>query len=146
MAQPLVQPYLMFAGRCQEALDFYTAAIGAQVEMVMHFNESPDPVPAGMLPPGFEKKVMHSSFRVGQSVIMASDGCDPVAGFRGITLSITVGTEAEADKLFNALVEGGKVTMPLTKTFWSPRFGMLTDKFGLDWMISLPPVECGPGE
>ena len=133
-----IQPYLFFGGRCEEALAFYTSAIGAQVEGMMRFSESPDPMPAGMLAPGFEKKVMHSSFRVGSSTIMASDGCDATPKFGGFSLSITVPTAAEADRVFEALSAGGSVTMPLGKTFWSPRFGMLTDKFGIGWMVIVP--------
>jgi PhnB protein len=143
MPQNFVRPYLFFPGNCEEAIEFYRTAIGAEVEMTMRFSESPDPHPPGMIPPGAENKIMHTSFRVGDSVIMASDGAicggHPVKGFEGFSLSIGVATEAEADQLFNALSAGGKVNMPLAKTFWSPRFGMLTDKFGIDWMISVTP-------
>jgi PhnB protein len=135
----LVQPYLMFGGRCEEALAFYRTAIGAQVDMVMKFKDSPEPPPPGVLAPGFENKVMHSSFRVGGSTVMASDGCHHGSKFDGFSLSLSVQTEAEADRAFAALAEGGKVTMPLAKTFWSPRFGMLTDRFGLGWMIIVAP-------
>lgn len=137
-AGPLVQPYLMFGGKCEEALAFYRAAIGAEVDMVMRFSQSPDPVPPGMLQAGFENKVMHSSFRVGSTTVMASDGCHEGIKFEGFSLSLTVSTIAEADKAFNALSDGGKVTMPLTKTFWSPRFGMLVDRFGVAWMVMVP--------
>lgn len=132
-----IEPYLMFGGRCDEALGFYTHAVGAKVEMVMRYSESPEPIPEGMLPPGFENKVMHSSFMVGQTRVMASDGCSQEINFSGVTLSLTVDDEAGADEAFNALADGGKVTMPLTKTFWCERFGMLTDRFGLDWMVSV---------
>ncbi|MBC7772726.1 MAG: VOC family protein [Pyrinomonadaceae bacterium] len=133
----VVQPYLFFGGRCEEALAFYHSAIGATVEMVMHFNESPEPVPAEMLAPGFENKVMHASFRVGETTLMASDGCQAGQAFGGFSLSLSVASEAEADRVFAALAEGGKVEMPLGKTFWSPRFGMLTDRFGIGWMVSV---------
>lgn len=139
MSKPTVEPYLTFGGRCEEALEFYKQAIGAKVEMVMRFDECPDPMPEGMLAPGFEKKVMHSSFWVGNSMIMASDGCNPSSKFEGFSLSISVKDEAEADKVFAALSEGGKVTMPLEKTFWSPRFGMLDDRFGVSWMVNVVP-------
>jgi PhnB protein len=135
----LIQSYLFFNGRCEEAVEFYKKAIGAQVQMMMRYNESPEPMPPGQIPAGFEKKIMHCSFRVGESVLMASDGCE--AGepkFEGFTLSITVPTEAQADRVFAALSEGGKVEMPLMKTFWSPKFGMLRDKFGLGWMVTVP--------
>ncbi|WP_020562275.1 VOC family protein [Methylosarcina fibrata] len=135
MSNLLVQPYLTFGGRCQEALEFYRTALGAQVEMVMRFKDSPEPPPPGVLQPGFENKVMHSSFRIGNTTIMASDGCQEGSAFSGFALSLTVPTEAEADRAFAALADGGQVKMPLAKTFWSPRFGMLTDRFGVDWMV-----------
>jgi PhnB protein len=137
MNTPMVEPYLFFGGRCEEALQFYTQALGAKVDMMMRYNESPQPPPPGMVPPGFEKKVMHASFRIGGSRLMASDGCSEGAKFEGFSMAISVGTEPEADRAFNALAEGGQIKMPLTKTFWSPRFGMLTDKFGIGWMVSV---------
>ncbi len=134
----VVQPYLFFNGRCDEAVEFYKKALGAEVLMTMRYKESPEPPPPGMVPPGFENKIMHTSFRVGQTVVMASDGCSTDgAKFEGFSLSIAVSTPAEVDQLFNALAEGGKIGMPLAKTFWSPRFGMVTDKFGVGWMISV---------
>lgn len=138
MPDTLVQPYLFFGGRCEEALDFYRTALGAQVEMLMRFNESPQPAPPGMLQPGFENKVMHSSFRIGSTTVMASDGCDDKSSFSGFSLTLSVPTEAEADRAFAALADGGKVGMPLSKTFWSPRYGMLTDRFGISWMVMVP--------
>lgn len=134
----LVQPYLFFGGRCEEALEFYHKAIGAQVDMLMRYKESPEQPPAGMLAEGFENKVMHTSFRVGATTIMASDGCSPEDGnFNGFMLSLTVPEEADADRVFRALSDGGNVKMPLCKTFWSPKFGMLSDRFGLGWMITV---------
>jgi PhnB protein len=137
MTFPLVQPYVFFGGRCEEALAFYKDAIGARVGMVMKFKDSPEPPPPGTLQPGFENKVMHSELFIGGSMIMASDGCGEEGGFQGFSLSLAVANEAEADKAFAALSKGGKVTMPLGKTFWSPRFGMVTDKFGMGWMVSV---------
>jgi PhnB protein len=137
MNTPRIEPYISFGGRCEEALDFYKKAIGAKVEMAMRFGESPEPMPAGALPPGFETKIMHSSFLVGNSRVMASDGCGPGTPITGVSLSISVADEPAADKAFNALAQGGQVTMPLAKTFWSPKFGMVTDKFGLNWMVSV---------
>ncbi|HET6426269.1 MAG TPA: VOC family protein [Planctomycetaceae bacterium] len=131
-------PYLTFSGRCEEALEFYKKALGAQVEMAMRFNESPDPPPPGILEPGFEKNIMHASFVIGDLRVMASDGCDSNSKFDGFNLALTVSTEAEADKYFNALADGGQVSMPLGKTFWSPRFGMVKDRFGVHWMIMVP--------
>jgi PhnB protein len=135
----VVNPYLFFGGRCEEALAFYRTAIGAQVDAVMKFSDSPQPPPPGVLAPGFENKVMHSSFRVGGSTLMASDGCHEGAKHEGFSLSLTVPTEAEADRAFGALAAGGQVKMPLAKTFWSSRFGMVTDKFGIDWMVIVMP-------
>jgi PhnB protein len=133
-----IQPYLFFDGRCEEALEFYKSALGAKVEMMMRFKDNPDPQP-GMCAPGSENKVMHAAFHVGESLVMASDG---MAGgkpeFKGFSLSVNANDEAHADKLFSALGKGGKVTMPMSKTFFSPRFGMVTDKFGVGWMVIVP--------
>ena len=143
MKNVLIQPYLFFGGRCQEALDFYAKAVGAKVEFLMLHKDSPQPPPPGMLKPGFENKVMHVTFTIGDNALMASDGCEPGATYNGFSLALTVATEADEEKAFAALGEGGKVNMPLAKTFWSPRFGMITDRFGIEWMIS---VKSGYGE
>jgi len=137
MNTAFIQPYLFFNGCCEEALEFYKSALGAQPEMLMRYKESPDAPPPGMVPAGWENKVMHTSFRVGSTTIMASDGCSPDPGFRGFSLSLSLPTEAEAQRCFAALGEGGKVAMPLGKTFWSPCFGMVTDRFGLGWMVTV---------
>lgn len=137
MSKTTIQPYLFFGGRCDEALVFYQTALGAEVEMVMRYKDSPEAPPPGTVPEGWESKVMHASFRIGESVIMASDGCEKTSGFEGFSLSFSVATEEEADRAFNALAEGGNVTMPLAKTFWSPRFGMVTDRFGIGWMVNV---------
>lgn len=137
MPNTLVQPYLFFGGRCEEALAFYRTALGAEVNMLMLHKDSPEPPPPGMLQPGFENKVMHAEFRIAGSTLMASDGCGGDVSFSGFSLSLSVPTEAEADRLFAALADGGQVQMPLGKTFWSPRFGMLTDRFGIHWMINV---------
>jgi len=139
MTTTLIQPYLFFGGRCEEALEFYRSALGAQVSILMRYKESPEPPVPGMLPPGFENKIMHATFHIGGTTLMASDGCEEGAKFGGFNLSLAVPNEAEADRAFAALANGGQVKMPLAKTFWSPRFGMLTDRFGLDWMISVMP-------
>ena len=129
----LVQPYLNFEGRCDEALDFYKKAIGAKVGVLMRWKDSPD---KSMSNPGNENKVLHSQFQVGDTTIMASDGrCSGKPNFHGIALSISASSEAEAEKIFNELAEGGQVQMPLAKTFFSPKFGMLADKFGVGWMV-----------
>lgn len=133
-----ISTYLFFSGRCDEALQFYTQALGAKIEMVMRFNESPDPVPEGMLQAGFENKIMHASFHIGETRVMASDGCDDNSKFDGFRMVFTTSSEAEAHKAFNALADGGNVQMPLSKTFWSPCYGMVTDKFNVGWMVMVP--------
>ena len=122
-----------------EAIEFYKGALGAKVDLMMRFKDSPEPVPPGMCAPGSDDKVMHAALRIGDTVVMASDG---MAGgkpeFKGFSLSVNAANEAEADKVFGALGKGGKVVMPLGKTFYSPRFGMVTDKFGVGWMVIVP--------
>lgn len=133
-----IQPYLFFGGRCEEALEFYRSTLGAEMEIVMRFKDSPEPHPEGMVPPGFDDKILHATFRVGGSTIMASDGCGSNSGFEGFSLSLTLPDAGDAERVFDALSEGGQVPMPLAKTFWSPLFGMVTDRFGVNWMITLP--------
>ncbi len=129
------QPYLFFGGRCEEAMELYGKVLGAQVLMKMRFNESPQPPPPGFLEDGFETKIMHSSIKIGDTTIMASDGCDSRSSFEGFRLAYQTKTTEQAEKAFAGLSEGGKVDMPLTKTFWSPLYGQVTDKFGLGWMV-----------
>jgi len=136
-----VQPYLFFDGRCEEAIEFYKKALGAEVLMLMRFSDSPDPPPPGMVPPGSENKIMHSAMRIGETEVMASDGhCMGKAAFQGVSLSVSASSEAEADRLFNALADGGQVQMPIGKTFFSPRFGMVADRFGVSWMVVTTPT------
>lgn len=130
-----VQPYLFFDGRCEEAVAFYRRALGAEVTSVMRFKEMPNPQP-GMIPPGSEDKVMHLSLRIGDTTILASDGrCHGQPSFQGVALTLTVPDDAKAEQFFNALADGGRVQMPLSKTFFSSRFGMAADRFGVSWMI-----------
>ncbi len=132
----MIEPYLFFEGRCEEALAFYRQALDAEVTMLMRYKDSPEPHPPGMLPAGSEDKIMHANVRIGESVVMVSDGmCSGQAAFQGFSLSISAASEAEAKTLFAALAEGGEVRMPLGKTFFSPCFGMLKDRFGLGWMV-----------
>jgi PhnB protein len=127
-----VQPYLFFNGRCEEAIDFY---------MLMRFSDAPEPPPADKMPPGSGNKVMHACLRIGETEVMASDGmCSGKAAFEGVSLSLQVPNEAEADRLFNALGEGGQVQMPIGKTFFSPRFGVVADRFGVSWMVVTTPA------
>lgn len=137
-----VEPYLMFAGRCEEALAFYQRAIGAKPQLVLRFKDSPEP-PLMPLPADWDDKIMHCGFQVGDTLVMASDGMsDQAQPFTGITLSITADDEAQARRCFDALAEGGSVFMPMGKTFWSPCFGMCSDRFGVSWMVGLdaPPA------
>lgn len=137
MKTKTIQPYLFFGGACEDALEFYKSAIGAEVDELIRFNESPEPHPEGMLPDGWGDKIMHTSFKVGEALVMASDGCGEAGNFEGFSLSIALTDKDEAESLFSRLSQGGKVTMPLSQTFWSPCFGMLEDKFGVGWMINV---------
>ncbi len=137
-----VQPYLFFNGRCEEAIDFYKRTLGAQVEMLMRFKDGPPPPPeseqcaGGAASPDM---VMHACFKVGEASIMASDGMGTGAlDFKGFSLSVTAGSEAEAEKLFAALGDNGQVQMPMAETFFAHRFGMVADKFGVSWMVIHP--------
>ena len=138
-----VQPYLFFDGRCEEAIEFYKKALGAEVEMLMRWKDSPEPPQPGMCAPGSENKVMHACFKIGETSVMASDGrCEgnpSFQSFQGFSLSISVPKEPEAERLFATLAEGGQVQMPLGKTFFSPRFGMVADRFGVSWMVVVMP-------
>jgi len=135
----LVQAYLNFDGRCEEALNFYKKALGAEVTMLMRMNESPEPPKPGLVAPGSADKVLHAAFRIGETMLLASDCyCSGKPVFQGISLTITARDEAEANRLFAALSDGGQVTAPLSKTFFSPRFGMVTDRFGVAWMVLVP--------
>ena len=131
-----IQPYLFFDGRAEEAIEFYKRALGAEVTALLRFKDSPEPAQPGMTPPGSEDKVMHASFRVGETTVMASDGrCQGQPSFKGFALVVTARDEGEADRLFGVLGEGGQVQMPLAKTFFSPQFGMVADRFGVSWMV-----------
>jgi PhnB protein len=135
-----IQPYLFFEGRCEEAIEFYQRAVGAKVEMILRNKEAPEAPPPGRLPPGSENKVLHAAFRIGDSTILASDGGNSgQQSYQGFALSLTVANEAEADKCFGALSEKGQVQVPLGKTFFSPRFGMVVDRFGVLWMVYVAP-------
>jgi len=128
-----VQPYLFFDGRCEEAIEFYRRTLGAKVEALLPFKDNPEPA---MNPPDAGDKVMHASFRIGDSTIMASDGrCQGKPSFQGFSLALTAADDAEAERLFAALAEGGQVQMPLGKTFFASRFGVVADRFGVSWMI-----------
>lgn len=139
MPKTLVQPYLFFGGRCEEAVEFYRTALGAEVTMMMRFKESPESRPGCEPDPAWQEKIMHCSFKIGETTVMASDGMEERGSFDGFSLSLGVPDEAAAQSAFAALAEGGEVRMPMSKTFWSPAFGMLTDRFGVGWMVSVEP-------
>jgi PhnB protein len=131
-----VEPYLFFDGRCEEALEFYRTKLGAEVTALMRFKESPEPHQPGMIPPGAENKVMHANLRIGSTTMMASDGrCQGQPNFQGFALTLAAQSDTDAERLFAALGDGGKVQMPLTKTFFASSFGMVADRFGVSWMV-----------
>ncbi len=135
-----VSPYLFFEGRCEEALEFYKKAVGAEVTFLHRYKDSPEPLPPGAVAPGWENKIMHATFTIGQSTLHASDGRgQEQCTYHGFKLSLTVPTPAEAERRFSALAGQGQVEMPLSKTFFSPSFGMLTDRFGIEWMVYVAP-------
>lgn len=134
-----IQPYLFFEGRCEEALMFYRDVLGAEITQLMRYSDSPAPPPPGMLPPGSENRIMHASMRIGDSTVMVSDGnCSGTTGFNGFSLALNAASDAEAERLFAALADGGQIRMPMAPTFFSSRFGMLADRYGLGWMVLVP--------
>lgn len=135
-----IEPYLFFEGRCDEAIEFYRRALGAEVTMLMRFKDNPAPPAPGTCAPGSGDKVMHANLRIGNTVVMASDGrCQGAPSFQGFALSLAVPDDAAAERAFAALADRGQVRMPLGKTFFSSRFGMVTDRFGVSWMIIVTP-------
>jgi PhnB protein len=141
MRKANVQAYLFFNGQCEQALDFYTTALHAKVGGVMRYSESPDPLPPEMNKPEFANRIMHSEFKVGSITVMASDDCSTrTVKHEGIKLALSVPTEADATRVFKNLSEKGTIDMPLTPTFWSPNFGMVTDPFGIGWMVMVQPA------
>ena len=135
-----IQPYLFLDGRCEEAAEFYRAALGAEVQMLMRFTDSPEPHQPGMVRPGSEDKVMHMRMRIGETTVLASDGrCGGQPNFEGFALSVTVTDGAEAERVFSALSLGGTVQMAMARTFFSSHFGMVSDRFGIMWMVYVGP-------
>jgi len=133
-----IQPYLIFDGRAEEAAAFYEKALGAQIQMLMRYKDSPLAPPADMMPPGWTAKVMHMALKIGDAIVFGSDGDGEETGFKGFSLSYGAKTIDEAERVFAALAEGGETQMRLTKTFFSPAFGTLTDRFGVPWMVVVP--------
>ena len=131
-----LQPYLFFDGRCEEALDFYKQALGAEVQMLMRWKDNPS---QEMTPPGQGEKVMHAHLKIGDAELLASDGrCEGKPSFQGFALSYTAKDDGEAKRRFDALSQGGQVQMPLGKTFFASSFGMVADRFGVSWMVYVP--------
>lgn len=144
-----VQAYLTFDGRCEEAIEFYRTALGADVVMLMRFKDAPAGGPGeegcagGPAPDG--NKIMHSALRIGETIILASDGMSSGRpSFQGFSLALSPSDDAEAERLFKALSEGGQAQMPLAKTFFASSFGMVADKFGVSWMIVVAPITEAP--
>jgi PhnB protein len=134
-----VQPYLFFDGRCEEAIEFYKTALGAKVKAMMRFKDMPDPDEHGTIPPNSGDKIMHASLRIGETEVMASDGnCQGRPAFQGFSLSLNLDSEGEAERVFDTLAKGGQVQMQLARTFFALRFGMVTDRFGVPWMVHVP--------
>jgi PhnB protein len=141
-----VQTYLFLEGFCEEAIQFYVRELGAKVQMMMRYKESPEPPQPGMCPPNSGDKIMHASLQIGETTLLMSDGrCSGRTHLLGFALSLAVSSTGEADRLFAALCNGGNIVMPLTKTFFSERFGMVTDKFGVMWMVIIPQHKIGAG-
>lgn len=135
--KPIVEPYLFFAGKCEAALEYYRQHLGAEIGMIMRYGQSPEP-PQCPLPEGWDDKIMHASFTIGASRLMGSDGMKDQMPADGHCMSLTMPDEAEARRVFAALADGGEAFMPIGKTFWSPCFGMVTDRFGIHWMVTVP--------
>ncbi len=134
-----IQPYLYFEGRAEEAAGFYQKVFGAELQMLMRYKDSPDPFPEGMIPPGAENKIMHMSMKIGDSIVLGSDGhCSGALAFQGFSLTYLAKDVGDADRAFEALSDGGAVRMPLSKTFFAPRFGMVADRFGVLWNVIVP--------
>lgn len=134
-----IEPYLFFNGRCEEAINFYKEALGAEVTMLMRISESPQAHPAGTLPPGSDNKIMHAALQIGDTIVMMSDGrCAGELNFQGVTLSLGVSDTAQAERYFSALSHGGTINMPLERTFYAALFGMVSDRFGVPWMVNAP--------
>ncbi len=139
MKNSIVQPYVFFDGKCEEAIEFYKKALGANVVLLMRFNDSPESPPPGCAPAD-SNKIMHAQFQIGETIIMAADGrATGNPKFEGFALSLSMPNEADVERAFNALANGGKIEMPLAKTFFSARFGMVEDKFGVFWMVLVTP-------
>lgn len=131
-----IQPYLNFDGRCEEAINFYKSAVGAKVNMMMRFSDSPEPLDPKMVPPGNESKIMHASFQIGDTVINGADcASQGRPNFEGISLTLNAASDAEAERVFNGLAEGGKIQQPLIKTFFASSWGVLVDRIGVSWMV-----------
>jgi PhnB protein len=132
-----IEPYLFFEGRTEEALEFYKTRLGAKVEFLMRYKDNPDPKHN---PPNSGEKVMHSCFRIGDAQVMASDGnCTGKPSFQGFSLTFNAADEADAKRRFNALADGGQVNLPLSETFFARSFGMVADRFGVNWMVMAGP-------
>jgi PhnB protein len=131
-----VQPYVFFDGKCDEAIAFYSSAIGAKTQMLMRYKDCPDPQGKAACKPGTEDKVMHANVKIRDTEVLMADGhCGGNPKFEGFGLALQAKDNQDAEKLFAALSEGGNVMMPMSETFFAHRFGMVADKFGVMWMV-----------
>ena len=126
--------YLFFDGVCAEAMRFYERTLGGKLDLITHA-ESPV---AGQTPPGSADRIMHARLATDNGSLMASDTMagQPYDGMHGFSLTLVYPTAADARRIFDALAQGGRVTMPIQKTFWAEAFGMLVDRFGTPWMVN----------
>ncbi|MCD9458941.1 VOC family protein [Marinibactrum halimedae] len=130
-----IESYLFFNGHCEEAINFYRKTLGARVSLLVRFRDNPD---KSAYPPGAENKIMHAMVSVDGNTIMMSDGaCDGDLHFTGISISLTLKDDLRAERIFNGLSDGGQVQMPFVETFWAEKFGLVTDRFGVSWMITV---------
>jgi len=131
-----LRPYLYFSGRAEEAIEFYKRALGAETQMLLRFNEAPDPLPPGAVAPGWETKIMHASLLIGGDSLLVSDGhSEAEPAFKNFSLALHLKTPADVDGVFAALSDGGEERMPPDKTFFSQRFAMIVDRFGVSWTL-----------
>ena len=140
VAAASVQPYLFFRGRCEEAIDYYKKTLGAEVDVMLRFRDNPDKPGRDQVPAELDDRIMHASLRIAGAEIMMSDGMKSgPLDFACMSLSLSVPSEAECERLYNALAADGTVQMPIGPTFFARRFGAVADKFGVSWMIMVPP-------
>jgi PhnB protein len=134
-----INPYLTFNGNCEEAFEFYKSVFGGNFRQISKFKDMP-PMPGNELPPNLLDKIMHVSSPISNETVLMGSDSNPMMGDvttgQNISLSVNAASKNEADKIFNSLSSGGKITVPIADAFWGAYFGMLLDKFGIIWMVS----------